>query len=109
MQKKLLMSGSLPNLLRLLMRSIWSSKILSEITAVTTLITLLPEDYNKISSLERKARLEYKKFVLENRRESYGAIALLENEMDLGRIHQELEEVNKFITLVEQKMSTLKN
>ena len=53
------------------------------------------------------ARLEYKKFLLENRKESYGAVALLEKELDLERVNKQLDEVNLFIDAVTTHKATL--
>ena len=52
-------------------------------------------------------RLEYKKFLLENRKESYGAVALLEKELDLERVNKQLDEVNVFIDAITAHKATL--
>lgn len=81
--------------------------VLAELTATETIISVLPEGPSKDDAINKKTRLEYKKFLLETRKESYGTVALLEKEMDLGRIYQELEEVDVFIAAIEAKMATL--
>lgn len=81
--------------------------VLAELAATETIISVLPEGTSKEDAINKKTRLEYKKFLLENRRESYGVVALLEKEMDLARIQQELVEVDAFIAAVEAKKSTL--
>ena len=50
---------------------------------------------------------EYKKFLLENRKESYSAVALLEKELDLERVNKQLDEVNLFIDAVTAHKATL--
>ena len=81
--------------------------VLAEISAVDTIITTLPEGTTKENEEKRKVRLEYKKFLLENRKESYGAVALLEKELDLERVNKQLEEVNLFIDAVTAHKATL--
>ena len=81
--------------------------VLAELAATETIIAVLPEGPSRDEALNKKTRLEYKKFLLENRRESYGTVALLEKEMDLARVEQEIEEVDAFIVAVEGKKAAL--
>lgn len=77
--------------------------VLTEINATETIIAVLPEGPSKEDAVNKRTRLEYKKFLLETRRESYGTVALLEKEMDLARVVQELAEVEAFITTVKSR------
>ncbi len=81
--------------------------VLAELAALETIIPALPEGPTKEDAIEKKVRLEYKKFLLENRREAYGTVALLEKEMDLGRVVQQLTEVDVFIAAVQARKDTL--
>jgi hypothetical protein len=81
--------------------------VLVELSAVDTIIGVLPDGPTKDNEIKKKVKLEYKKFLLENRKESYGAVALLEKEMDLARVVKELEEVNSFITIITVHKATL--
>lgn len=81
--------------------------VLAEISAVESVINVLPEGPTKENEIKRKVRLEYKKFMLENRKESYGSVALLEKELDLERINKELTEVDAFIAGVTAHKATL--
>lgn len=81
--------------------------VIAELGALETIIPALPEGPTKDDAIEKKVRLEYKKFLLETRRESYGTVALLEKEMDLGRVIQEIAEVDAFIAAVETKKASL--
>lgn len=81
--------------------------VLAELAATETIIAVLPEGPSKDEAINKKTRLEYKKFLLENRKESYGTVALLEKEMDLARVEQEIEEVDAFIAAVEEKKAAL--
>ena len=67
--------------------------VAAEIAAVDSILAVLPNGPTKDSEENRKVRLEYKKFLLENRKESYGAVALLEKELDLERVNKQLDEV----------------
>ena len=81
--------------------------VIAEIAAVDAILGVLPEGATKDSEEKRKVRLEYKKFILENRKESYGAVALLEKELDLERVNKQLDEVNAFIDAVTIHKATL--
>jgi hypothetical protein len=81
--------------------------VIAEIAAVDAILTVLPNGPTKDSEEKRKVRLEYKKFLLENRKESYGAVALLEKELDLERINKQLDEVNVFIDAITAHKATL--
>lgn len=81
--------------------------VLVELSAVDTIIGVLPDGPTKEDEIKKKVKLEYRKFLLENRKESYGAVALLEKQMDLARVVKELEEVNAFITIITDHKATL--
>lgn len=74
--------------------------VIVEIAAVNTVLGVLPDGPTKDAEEKRKVRLEYKKFLLETRKESYGAVALLEKQLDLERINKQIAEVDFFITTV---------
>jgi hypothetical protein len=81
--------------------------VIAEIAATETIIAALPEGPSKEAQLDKLTRLEYKKFVLENRKESYGSVALLQKESELGRIDQQIVEVDAFVAAVEARVLTL--
>ena len=81
--------------------------VIAELTAVDTIIAVLPEGPTKDDTINKKTRLEYKKFLLETRKESYGTVALLEKEMELARVIQEIEEVDAFIAAINAKRTAL--
>lgn len=81
--------------------------VIAEIAAVDTILAVLPEGSTKEAEEKRKVRLEYKKFLLENRKESYGAVALLEKELDLQRVIKQLDEIDVFIDAVTVHKATL--
>lgn len=81
--------------------------VIAEIAANDTIISVLPEGPTKEEALDKKVRLEYKKFVLENRKESYGTVALLQKESELGRIDQQIVEVDAFVAAIEARVLAL--
>lgn len=81
--------------------------VLAEITATDTIISMLPEGNSKEEAINKKTRLEYKKFLIETRRESNGSVALLEKEADLARVLQQIEEMEKFIGILEARKTEL--
>ena len=87
--------------------SVMLQGVIAEISAVNTVLSVLPDGTTKESEEKRKVRLEYKKFLLETRKESYGAVALLEKELDLERINKQIEEVDAFIVAVANHKATL--
>lgn len=81
--------------------------VVAEIAAIDTIMSTLAEGPTKEDLVKKKTRLEYKRFLLENRKESYGSVALLEKELDLERINKELDEVESFITTITAHKATL--
>jgi hypothetical protein len=70
--------------------------VITEIAATETIIAALPAGNSREDAVKKKVRLEYKKFLLENRKESYGVVALLEKELDLTKVTLELTEIDTF-------------
>lgn len=81
--------------------------VLAEIAASETIIAALPDGPTKTDAENRKYRLEYQKFLLENRKANYGYVALLQKEADLKRIQQELTEMNVFIAAITDRKTEL--
>lgn len=81
--------------------------VLAELGATETIISVLPEGPAKQDALDKKIRLEYKKFLLESRRESYGTVALIEKQVDLARVTVELTEMDSFIGSLEARKTEL--
>lgn len=81
--------------------------VLTEITATETIIAALPAGNSKEDAVKKKVRLEYKKFLLENRKESYGIVALLEKELDLTKVTLELTEIDTFTAAITTRKAAL--
>ena len=71
------------------------------------IIATLPESPAKQEALNRQKKLEYRQFLLTDRKEDYGSVALLEKEMELGQLEKQLEEVDAFIAAVTARKAAL--
>lgn len=81
--------------------------IITEIDATGTIIANLPDGTSKDDVVKKKVRLEYKKFLLETRKESYGVVALLEKELDLKNVTQSLAEIDAFLEAINERKTEL--
>ena len=81
--------------------------VLTEIAATETIIATLPDGNSKDDAVKKKVRLEYKKFLLQNRKESYGVVALLEKELDLTKVTLELAEIDTFTDAISTRKAAL--
>ncbi len=74
-----------------------------EVDAYETVIANLPDGPVKEDNRRKLVKAQYKKFLLEQRKENYGVISVLEKEFDVARIEQELEESDAFIAAVQAR------
>jgi len=81
--------------------------VIAEIASTETVIATLPAGNSKDEAVKKKVKLEYKKFLLENRKESYGVVALLEKELDLTKVTLELNEIDTFTTAITTRKAEL--
>lgn len=81
--------------------------VTTQINAINTVLPTLPEGSVKEDHLKKLKKLDYRKFLLEDRRINYGVVALLEKELDVERLTKEITEIDAFITSVTQKKATL--
>ena len=79
----------------------------TEITSLQTVIAGLSAGPVKDDMETRLVKAEYRKFLLEERSESYGTYALLELEVDAARSAAELAEIDAFIAAVNAHKATL--
>jgi len=81
--------------------------VISEISALQSVVDGLPEGSVK-EDMERKIRrLEYRQTLLSDRSEDYDIAALLDRELDVGTIEAELAEIDTFIADLETHRATL--
>lgn len=79
----------------------------AELAALETVIATLPEGDYKKSQISRKTNLEFKKFTLTERKESYGVLTLLDTEIDIGCIEKDIQETDAFIAGVNDRKAVL--
>ena len=79
----------------------------TDLASVESVIATLADGPYRKEQINKKKRLEFKKFLLENRRESYGTVTLLEKQMDLACVKLSIDEVDAFIVAVEAQKATL--
>ncbi len=78
-----------------------------ELSSWTTIVNNLPDGPAKEAAISKQRKAEYQLFVLEDRRDNYGALAQYEKEFDIGCIDAQLAQVELFITAVRQHQDTL--
>ncbi|WP_162127950.1 hypothetical protein [Flavobacterium phycosphaerae] len=74
--------------------------VITELAVTDGIIASLPDGPVKDEQLKKRKKIDYKKFLLETRRETYGVIALLQKELDVTRLDRELAEIDVFIETV---------
>lgn len=81
--------------------------VLAEISSLEIIIASLPNGPVKDEQVRKKIKADYKKFLLETRRETYGMIALLQKQSDVARVDQEIESLDEFTSVIEAHKVTL--
>lgn len=81
--------------------------VITQMNTINAILPTLPEGSIKEENLKKLRKLDYRKFLLEDRRINYGVVALLEKELDVERITKEIVEIDAFMTSVTQKKATL--
>ena len=78
-----------------------------ELQALQSVYDSLPEGAAKQQALSNIKKSEYKKFLLEQRKENYGVLALLEKEYDIASIDRGIVETESFIGQVTTRMDEI--
>ena len=81
--------------------------VTGQIAVIETIIAGLPDGEAKAKEQIKLMGLEYKKVVLEQRRNSRGVTAILETEYDIGCIEQSIAETDAFINAVNTRLNQL--
>lgn len=81
--------------------------ITAQITAHEAYLNALSPGPLKVEAEKEKTRLVYKKFQMENRKETYGSVALVEKEVELQVLEKKLTEYDAFIAAVTAHKATL--
>ena len=81
--------------------------VTAELSSLNGVVGSLPEGQVKDDIESRIKRLEYRKWLLEERSDTYGAIALLEQQLAVAEINAQLEEIDAFIAEVTDHKTSL--
>ncbi len=79
----------------------------AQLTALTTVIASLPNGDVKDANITKQKKLELKAFLLNQKKENYGSIALLMNEFEQAKIDLEIAEADSLITAVQTQKAAL--
>ncbi|MEO8769974.1 MAG: hypothetical protein ABI402_07810 [Ferruginibacter sp.] len=79
----------------------------AEISALNTVLGDLPEGATKEETKVKLTKAEYKKFLLDQRKISYGSLALIEKEYNIAVAEQSVAETDAFILALTNRMNEL--
>lgn len=79
----------------------------AEIAALTTIVNNLPDGELKNEQLAKKKKAELKQFLLTDRKENYGSVALLSKEFDIAKVEREIEEAVSFLSALETRKAAI--
>jgi hypothetical protein len=79
----------------------------AELAVVNTIIGTLPEGPTKDDNITKKMRLDLKLRLLNEKKDNYGAVALLAKEFDQARLEKELLAAQDFTTAVQARKDAL--
>lgn len=83
------------------------ASVMAEISAYETVLANLPDGPVKDENENKLVKSKYKKFILEQRKENYGLLSVLQKEFDIACLEKDLAEADAFIALLEAQMMTL--
>ncbi len=81
--------------------------VTAELTALTGIIAALPEGEVKDDNITRQIKLELRKRLLEDKKDNYGTVAVLEKELLIDRIEHELTSLQGFVDAVLARKASL--
>ncbi len=79
----------------------------TEVAALNTIIASLPPGQTKDENITKLKRLELKQYLLKEKKDNYGVVALLEKEFTLARIDKELAATQEFTAALEARKAAL--
>jgi hypothetical protein len=79
----------------------------AELTAITTVVAALPDGEVKDDSITRQKRLELRKRLLDDKKDNYGVMAVLEKELGIDRLDKELAATQDFIVAIQARKAAL--
>jgi hypothetical protein len=79
----------------------------AELAALVSIIASLPDGQVKDENITKQKKLELKQYLLTEKKDNYGAVALLEKEFGQARLEKELTATQDFITAMEARKAAL--
>jgi hypothetical protein len=79
----------------------------AELTAITTVVAALPDGEVKDDNITRQKRLELRKRLLDDKKDNYGVVAVLEKELGIDRLDKELVAAQDFIVAIQARKAAL--
>ena len=83
------------------------SAVTTQKNALATVVAALPDGAVKNSNVTKLKRLELKEYLLTQKKDNYGSVALLENEFEQARIDLEIAEADAFIAALNARKAVL--
>ena len=81
--------------------------VIAEISVLDGILPTLPPGPTYDENLVKKTKLEYRKFLLEQRKGNYGPIAIVEKQYDINCVELAIAETDAFIAAVEARRDEL--
>ncbi len=79
----------------------------TELDAINTIVSTLPDGSTKDDNIIKQKKLELKKFLLTERKNNYGSIALLDKELDVAQIALQIGEIDAYTAAITAHKATL--
>lgn len=79
----------------------------AELTAITSVVAALPDGEVKDDNITRQKRLELRKRLLDDKKDNYGVVAVLEKELGIDRLDKELAATQDFIVAIQARKAAL--
>jgi hypothetical protein len=81
--------------------------VTAELTALAGIIASLPNGELKDENVTKQKKLELKQYLLTEKKDNYGAVALLAKEFDQARLDKELQAAEEFSAALEERRTSL--
>jgi hypothetical protein len=81
--------------------------VTAELAAYESILNTLPDGPAKEDAVVKKKKLEFRQFMLNDRKGDFGSVALLEKEMELGQLEKQIAEVDVLAAAVAARKAAL--
>jgi hypothetical protein len=83
------------------------ASVTAELDALQAVYDSLPAGPTKDDTLVKFRKVEYKKFLLEQRKSNYGVLSVLEKEYDISCIEKDIAETDAYILALTERMNAI--